>query len=172
MTLEECYIQMGGDYQGTLRRLCSERLMQRVILKFPGDPSYGELSRAMKEGQWEDAFRAAHTLKGVSQNLGMTALYEPTAELTELLRRRELLIEKRTKRKQLAEVDIAPMIRDISFTQGENVLRAAVTVQAQNPGLNPELIRAAFCAAYPQFEPDFVTFHRREVLDGEGRPFR
>lgn len=86
MTLEECYAQMGGDYQGTLRRLCSERLIQRVILKFPGDPSYGELSRTMKEGQWEDAFRAAHTLKGVSQNLGMTALYEPTAELTELLR--------------------------------------------------------------------------------------
>ena len=51
MTLEECYIQMGGDYQGTLRRLCSEKLMQRVILKFPGDPSYGELSRTMKEGQ-------------------------------------------------------------------------------------------------------------------------
>ena len=86
MTLEECYAQMGGDYQGTLRRLCSERLIQRVILKFPGDPSYGELSRTVKEGQWEDAFRAAHTLKGVSQNLGMTALYEPTAELTELLR--------------------------------------------------------------------------------------
>ena len=37
--------------------------------------------------------------------------------LTELLRRRELLIEKRTKRKQLAQVDIAPMIRNISFTQ-------------------------------------------------------
>ena len=68
--------------------------------------------------------------------------------LTELLRRRELLIEKRTKRKQLAEVDIAPMIRDISFTQGENVLRAAVTVQAQNPGLNPQLLEKAI-ARYP-----------------------
>jgi len=45
-------------------------------------------------------------------------------------------------------------------------------VSAQNPGLNPELIRAAFCEAYPQFAPDFVTFHRREVLDGEGKLFR
>lgn len=45
-------------------------------------------------------------------------------------------------------------------------------VQAQNPGLNPELIRAAFCQAYPDLTPDFVTFHRREVLDGEGKVFR
>ena len=32
--------------------------------------------------------------------------------------RPELLIEKRTKRKQLAEVDIAPMIRSIAFEIG------------------------------------------------------
>ena len=43
---------------------------------------------------------------------------------------------------------------------------------AQNPGLNPELIRAAFCETYPDLQPDFVTFHRRAVLDGEGKEFR
>jgi len=34
------------------------------------------------------------------------------------------------------------------------------------------LLRSAFCEAYPQFTPDFVTFHRREVLDEAGVPFR
>ena len=43
---------------------------------------------------------------------------------------------------------------------------------AQNPGLNPELIRATFCETYPDLQPDFVTFHRRAVLDGEGKEFR
>lgn len=92
--------------------------------------------------------------------------------LTELLRRRELLIEKRTKRKQLAEVDIAPMIRDISFTQGENVLRAAVTVQAQNPGLNPQLLEKAIARYLPGLTPDFVRVRRRQLLDADGQVFR
>ena len=38
------------------------------------------------------------------------------ARLTELLRRPALVIQKRTKRKELADVDIAPMIKDFSFT--------------------------------------------------------
>jgi len=45
-------------------------------------------------------------------------------------------------------------------------------VSAPNPGLTPERIRAVFCQTYPQFTPDFVTFHRREVLDGAGEVFR
>lgn len=34
----------------------------------------------------KEAFRAAHTLKGVCQNLGFTNLYQPTYDLTEVLR--------------------------------------------------------------------------------------
>ena len=40
------------------------------------------------------------------------------ARITELLRRPELVIQKRTKRKDLADVDIAPMIREVFFTEG------------------------------------------------------
>ena len=43
---------------------------------------------------------------------------------------------------------------------------------AQDPGLNPELIRAAFCEEFPQFTPDFVSFHRKEALGGDGNVFR
>ena len=76
MTLKDCYMQMGADYEETVQRLRSESLIQRIILKFPQDPSYQELCQA----------RAAHTLKGVCQNLGFKNLYEPSAELTERLR--------------------------------------------------------------------------------------
>ena len=47
-----------------------------------------------------------------------------------------------------------------------------VVVSAQNPGLNPELLRGAFCRSYPEFTPDFVTFHRREILNPSGGVFR
>ena len=84
----------------------------------------------------------------------------------------ELLIEKRTKRKQLAQVDIAPMIRDITFAQEENLLRVLVTVQAQNPGLNPQLLEKAIARYLPELTPDFVRVRRRELLDADGQVFR
>ena len=34
----------------------------------------------------DEAFRAAHTLKGVAQNLGFEKLYKPSSELAEILR--------------------------------------------------------------------------------------
>lgn len=35
MTLKDCYMQMGADYEETVQRLRSESLIQRIILKFP-----------------------------------------------------------------------------------------------------------------------------------------
>ena len=49
MTLKDCYMQMGADYEGTVQRLRSESLIQRVILKFPQDASYQELCQALEE---------------------------------------------------------------------------------------------------------------------------
>ena len=94
------------------------------------------------------------------------------ARITELLRRPELVIQKRTKRKELADVDIAPMIQDVSFTEGEGVVTGTVTVQAQNPGLNPQLLEKAVSRYLPNLTPDFTRIRRRAILDAEGRDFR
>lgn len=69
--------------------LRSERLITKFVLKFPGDPSFSQLQSTLEEKNVEEAFRAAHTLKGVAQNLGFTPLYEATATLTEVLPRRQ-----------------------------------------------------------------------------------
>lgn len=94
------------------------------------------------------------------------------ARLTELLRRPALVIQKRTKRKELADVDIAHMIKDFSFTDGEGVVTGTVTVLAQNPGLNPQLLEKAVERYMPDLSPDFLRIRRRAVLDAEGRDFR
>ena len=94
------------------------------------------------------------------------------ARITELLRRPELVIQKRTKRKDLADVDIAPMIREVSFTEGEGIVTGTVTVQAQNPGLNPQLLEKAVARYLPDLTPDFTRICRRAILDAEGRDFR
>ena len=92
--------------------------------------------------------------------------------ITALLRRPELVIQKRTKRKDLANVDIAPMIKEVSFTAGEGVVTGTVTVQAQNPGLNPQLLEKAISRYLPELAPDFTRIRRRELLDADGRAFR
>lgn len=86
MTLKECYEALGGDYNGTLERLCTEKLVERFAVKFLADESFPALQKAMAEGKYEDAFREAHTLKGVSINLGFTRLYIASDALTEALR--------------------------------------------------------------------------------------
>lgn len=86
MTLQECYAALEGDYQGVLGRLTSERMVQKFVLKFLNDGSYDLLIRSMAEENWQEAFRAAHTIKGVCQNLGFTLLYRSSAALCEALR--------------------------------------------------------------------------------------
>lgn len=86
MTLQECYAALGGNYDDVLGRLRSERLVQKFVLKFLEDGSYDLLCRSMAEENYEEAFRAAHTLKGVCQNLSFDRLYESSAKLCETLR--------------------------------------------------------------------------------------
>ena len=89
-----------------------------------------------------------------------------------LLHRESLIIEKRTKRKELAEVDIAPMILDATVTEGVTALHIDLKVQAQNPGLNPQLIEKAIARELPQLMPDFIRVRRKRILDAEGKDFQ
>ena len=94
------------------------------------------------------------------------------ARLAELFDREEIIIQKRTKRKELADVDIAPMILRTEWTKGENCLVCTALVQAQNPGLNPQLMEKAVERYAPELTPDFVRVRRLELLDMEGKIFR
>ena len=88
MTVKECYEQMGADYEGVLGRLRSEALIKKFAKKFLDDGSFQSLKDNLAAGNGEEAFRAAHTLKGVCQNLGLDNLYTVSFEITEKLRER------------------------------------------------------------------------------------
>ena len=76
MTIQECYKAIGGNYEDVLRRLRSEVLIRKFTLKFLEDQSYSLLKQALGDNNYEEAFRGAHTLKGVCQNLSFDRLYE------------------------------------------------------------------------------------------------
>ena len=86
MTVQECYAALEGDYAGVTSRLPSEKFVQKFVLKFVNDGSYDLLLRSMESGDYSEAFRAAHTIKGVCQNLDCTKLYQSSSALSEALR--------------------------------------------------------------------------------------
>ena len=92
--------------------------------------------------------------------------------ITALFARDEVLVEKKTKHKDLTEINIRPMIDTLTFTAGEKKLCAYVTVMAQNPGLNPAFIGTAIARYLPDLAPDFVRVRRRALYDAEMEEFR
>ena len=90
MTLEQMYAAIGGDYKAVMERLPSADFVRRFALKFLQDDSFPNLKKALEAQDAPTAFRAAHTLKGVCQNLGFSNLYAPAYTLTETLRAGQL----------------------------------------------------------------------------------
>lgn len=89
MTIQECYAALEGDYQEVLGRLYSEALVKKFVGKFLADQSFQLLESSLKDQNYEEAFRAAHTLKGVTQNLSFTKLYRSSHQITEALRTKD-----------------------------------------------------------------------------------
>ncbi len=91
----------------------------------------------------------------------------------ELMGRESLEITKKSKKSKTGEtvVDIIPLVKSFSVTENGNAMVLDAVICAQNPGLNPQLLLKAWEQAYPERIPDFVTYHRKNVLDGAGNLF-
>lgn len=85
MTVKECYEKVGSDYEAVLKRLGSDAMLKRFSIKFLDDPSFRSLKENLEAGNTQEAFCAAHTLKGICANLGFDQLFKSDQELTELL---------------------------------------------------------------------------------------
>lgn len=90
MTLKECYQKMGGNYDEVFSRFRKEERVQKFVLKFLNDKSYELLCESLESENYDEAFRASHTIKGICQNLSFTRLYQSSYQLTELLRDKKI----------------------------------------------------------------------------------
>lgn len=89
MTVKECYDLMGGDYDDVVNRLMNDKMIERFLPKVVNDQSYALLCNSLEEKNMKESFRAAHTLKGICQNMSLTRLRDSVSLLTEQLRDRE-----------------------------------------------------------------------------------
>lgn len=86
MTVEACYKMLEGDFEEVMSRLKNEERVKKFALKFLNDESFKMLTECMEKHDIDEAFRAAHTIKGICQNLGFTKLYNSSVQITEALR--------------------------------------------------------------------------------------
>ena len=77
----------GVDYQTTMDRFLGNETLYRSLLdRLFEDDSLQKLGGALASGDTAKAFEAAHTLKGVTGNMGLTPLYAALCTLVEPLR--------------------------------------------------------------------------------------
>ena len=86
LILPELYEEVGGDIMNVLERLEDIETVEMFVLGFPSDPSYSMLLKNLQENDLKSAFRAAHTLKGISYTLGFQSLGDCAAKLCDKLR--------------------------------------------------------------------------------------
>lgn len=94
--------------EGLTRCVNNETFYLKLVGKTMDDPSFERLTKAIENKDLDDAFEAAHALKGALGNLALTPLCEPVNEMVELLRAKEdadydLYIEEITNKKKALE---------------------------------------------------------------------
>lgn len=80
----------GADMDGALNRVVNdEELYATCFAYFMDDPAFGQLEAALEQADYSAAFDAAHALKGVAGNLGLTSVYTLCDKLVQPLRHGE-----------------------------------------------------------------------------------
>lgn len=75
------------DVDGAMARfLNNEALYFKCLKKFLADPNFEKLLEAKRNNDVEEAFKAAHTMKGFLSNLGINKMYKPLEPVVEKLR--------------------------------------------------------------------------------------
>lgn len=77
----------GCDMDAALERVVQdEELLEDCLKLFYDDAEFFSLKQHLEDGDTQKAFDSAHTLKGVSANLGLTPLYKAICAMVEPLR--------------------------------------------------------------------------------------
>lgn len=77
----------GVETEQAVRRFGgNSALYMKFLVKFLDDPTFETVTEAFQKKNFEEMVTSAHTLKGVSANLGMMRLYEACSKVVALLR--------------------------------------------------------------------------------------
>lgn len=83
-------VENGADVENTVKRFMgNEAMYEKFLKKFADNSNYPGLAESIEACDYEEAFKCAHTLKGVSANLGLDPIYKASSDLTEEVRNKK-----------------------------------------------------------------------------------
>ena len=90
-----------------------------------------------------------------------------------LLNRESLVVTKKSKKAKSGQVqvDLIPLIHRVDYESRRDAIVLDAVLRAQNPGLNPTLLVETIRRECPEVSPDYVSCHRKQVLDKNFQPF-
>lgn len=89
-TVREQLISAGYDVDGALARFVNNEILYMTFLKkFPSDEHYGVIKPKLVAKEYDEAYKAAHAIKGVAGNLGLTPVFETVNELLQLIKKKD-----------------------------------------------------------------------------------
>lgn len=92
--------EIGVDIDGTISRLCGNvELYKKLLLKFLDDNSYEKLVNSIIINDYKNIELYAHTLKGLSSNLGFIDLSKSCVNILENVRSKEFHLLNENKEK-------------------------------------------------------------------------
>ena len=91
--------------EALVRCLNNETFYLTLVNKAMNDSGFDKLKEACESGDLDQAFDAAHSLKGVTANLALTPILQPVVKITELLRARTAMDYKPLVEEILSERD-------------------------------------------------------------------
>ena len=86
MTIKEFFNAVGGSYEEAISRLLDDKRIMKYLKKFILTEDYANMLAAIKEEDWETAFRSSHNLKGMALNLSLGKLAVSSSALCETMR--------------------------------------------------------------------------------------
>ncbi len=76
----------GIDYMDAMDRMDNDaELYKKLALKYLDNPKYADTIAALEMKDFDEAYKAAHSLKGVAGNLSFARLYDVAGAMSEAL---------------------------------------------------------------------------------------
>ncbi len=157
-------LSLGYESQGEIMEL-------RLLEDMPLDEVTARMNAALPEGLCAlKTFEAVHKVRDLQKASYVISIECDVEIVRELLAQSEILVEKRTKKKTMKTIDIAPAFRDAVLTSTESGCRVEVTLPTNSETtVNPSLLITALeskCGVAPTY-----TVMRTGLLLENGKEF-
>ena len=89
MTVQEFYIEVGGNLEDLLDRIPDEDLIISFLDMYLKSPEFNNMIQAYNERDYKMLFESSHALKGMAANMSLDRNFETIASICEAVRHGE-----------------------------------------------------------------------------------